>query len=142
MEAREALAQLIVHKVEEAEEGSRDLDFASDALEQHVAALEELVSEHLPAWLHEQGRKGEQLIVSELQRAQLAAQLQVTLHNTIPESVSPTLIIDHSSPHTTTPPRLDQTARHDAGARFFDWAVVFLAASFARVPAAGPNSPC
>ena len=76
MEAREALAQLIVHKVEEVEEGGRDLDFLSDHLEEHVAALEALVSESLPALVRVGERKEHERIISEAHRAQLSVQLQ------------------------------------------------------------------
>ena len=44
MEAREAMAQLIVHKVQEAEEGSRDLDLISDSIEEGLAVVEKTMA--------------------------------------------------------------------------------------------------
>ena len=44
MEAREAMAQLIVHKVQEAEEGSRDLDLISDSIEEALAVVEKTMA--------------------------------------------------------------------------------------------------
>jgi hypothetical protein len=77
VEAREALAQLIVLKVQEAQDGVKDLNFLSDALDEGAEALEMLVSKLSPCVhsLQSEAARGE------VERADLQSQLRTAMHH-------------------------------------------------------------
>jgi hypothetical protein len=72
MEARESLAQLIVHKVQEVQEGSLDLDLIGDAFEESIEAVEQLMSTVLVSRMRELDVRA---AIGEIHRAQLKSEL-------------------------------------------------------------------